>query len=572
MPRKRNLKRVRGRSLAAPRPKKSPSDIKMIPGTVSREELERFRLEDEAAARSFDAKLHAADESGADHDGLYWEFMVPPQFVGCRGPRTDVFDTVSKLTPCCLIDSPYTLSLEFRTIGLLAAQNVPYECIDILDVMERAYKVTNLQVSSHPTPWRVDRVNLPMEPVLSLDADDLKMRRCAMYVELVRLMCACVRARHAYFRAGMRVSLPCLLSPDIQKEVVPFHTNRVKSWMEYDIQYEIDRIRGRGLTRMQTLRAEIRELEQDIAEDSELTCDVYMQRRLLDEVFSMRAETNLEVGRGFEWCRNGKLRFSQNAVSRVRGRLDPSCVVTCESRSDRGLPLDKLLSSETVSGLWQCLKKIWFLTEQKLSSDCVLDVDILESLLHVKHVLYSRDTVGSWYVLSGYPANSALMVECRQRFDIVQTYVGYLRARHVHVRAAVQLPSRLLSQADLTPEMLETRARIRGERQRDAGIRRKEADELEAGLRPDLAQHVMLMLLGWYNRFGKESIFERVPLSDDAFQLIMKALVNEGSGHREGICKIIQPAPPKKEQTDETLPDEAPPDEAPPSNIRRVGA
>lgn len=144
---------------------------KAIAGTVSREELERCRLHDEATARSFDVKLNDAYGVTANDGELYWEFIAPPQYGDCRGPRTREFEEVSTLTANSVIDRVQTVERVYGKVGRLAEQNVAYERIDVVDVLERAYYVANLMVSLHEDPWDYPATELTV-PVTTFDEED----------------------------------------------------------------------------------------------------------------------------------------------------------------------------------------------------------------------------------------------------------------------------------------------------------------------------------------------------------------------------------------------------------------
>jgi hypothetical protein len=425
------------------------------------------------------------------------------------------------------------------------------ECkiIDVLDVLERAFELGNLIVSAEIGTANVYNLVAEQFPVLNFGAESLQRRHGVKLVELMRIMCASVRTYHTYLRAAMRVSLACWLSPEIKRIV--------------------GAVRDLCLDRVVSLREEKCRLEQEIAEDAELTCDVYEQRRLSDEAARQRAKTSVETNGAYQWRGRGDLKFTWEVLDKVEQEMDHlriSICSNCENTSiqrfccQSKLSLHELLDPKTASGLWRCLEKIWFMTERELAGERVRYLDIVEPIL----CEYEVDARGvqngkhDWYSAERFPE---ILEQCKQRFDMIRSYFDYVRARHAHVRAAVRLPSHLLSSAGLTPEMLETRHRIRAERRLVAVNNRLKAAKMEADLPIDLTPHVMAMVLGRCKGWEPESIFERMYLPDDAYRLIVKMLVNEGECGEDGNCNAgIDQLVSLKPQ----LPEEEPPDAAQP--------
>jgi hypothetical protein len=384
--------------------------------------------------------------------------------------------------------------------------------------------------------------------LVSPEASVQKVREHTIFMEFMRAHFQRIRAVHALLRASLRVSLACWLDPGMYKNMIlRMSSDRPKAAMQ--------------------LRDIAQGFEQEIAEDAAITCDVYRKTRLQEDIARQHAARSLPPDsdlscvhgvwfRPTSFDRNYAIEspWTYGAYTRLLAmrRAWPSCV-----------HIFAMFSAESSADFCNVFEAFYVVTEQNLSCSRLHFLDEIEAAFHISNVTVDAPVVGEdgkerrareTLLLSSFPADSKYATLYRQRFDIVRSHFDYLRARHAHIRAAVRLPSHLLSSAGLTPEMLEIRARIRAERRRDAEIRRREADELEVGLRTDLTPHIEAMVFGRCKGFKPESIFERMYLPDDAYRLIVKMLVNEGECGKDGNCNAgidklvpLKPKLPEKE-------------------------
>jgi hypothetical protein len=354
---------------------------------------------------------------------------------------------------------------DLMCITLLAEESVSCDKVDIADALLCAWGCANMKEIRDNTATIIEF------------ASPQTRRIHSTFKGLVEAYTDRIRAHHAYLRAGMRASVGVL-------------------GLEDELREQVSRIRKERQNLATQLRSVSASLMNEIRDDTGITGELYRMARDEDERFEKQIKL-------LTACEK-RLVYDHRARFAIRSPLseqrDETFLRALGSHSRRTEMLQKcpgaedltaILMAGSVPEIHKILEKFMYLTEQNLGDEDMPYLKAMYEAIDAKnvgvHATTSLDDNGVAVTLTGNPTVGdlphvhAFAQQYADRVLIIYAYIEYLKIHRAHVRAAARLPSHLVEET-LSRKMIDKRNKIRKERERDADIMSKEADELEAGL------------------------------------------------------------------------------------------